>query len=674
MNKLNTLEKLPNNLDKRKSHISEMHDNNNINKYSNIVNMANINTNITNNLKRGYQTNTKFLPKIDLTSKFQLPTKPKNDNFMSTFRTKYTYEKIKSIQILSVQNIISDNLNNSNINQKTENNNNINQIQDNPEIKNSKENDQNIFSEDKIENTIKSINLIKSIDSNLLNNSIKSSYNLNSNKLFLDSNNTVSNDENIHLNSYSMNNKNNNNNNNIRKNGRTKTLDVKKRKLNFELMTSNNKQKIKTQNRNNNHILIPDFHCTYNIPKKKLSFDEKCLTYKKSNSLVQRKFGFKKYSNFVISTPMKNTVFGSKFDTDNVCYYNTNKYNNCVSISDNNIEESIHSHFSNNYNLKISDSSNKQTSKSQKISSGNNSSGNQNQNFPIIVCNNDKILRNLDSIVGKLIKGKQFSWVVGDILYESRNSTIYKAFNINNGNIFVAKKFNCLEDTNCENFINEVQIYQNLDHPNIIKYIFSEQINNYYFLYLEYIPGGSLKNIIDKFGNINERLIRKYTKQILTGLKYLHDNKIIHRDIKCSNILLGDKGRIKLTDFGCSKKIALKFSKKDSSSNEEYCSSLKGTIPWCAPEIICHKKYGKKADIWSLGCTLIEMTGHQPWGKIDNIYQVMNKIGKTNTIPEIPENIGNKFKSFLDLCLKRDPKKRANLKTLLKHNFVVGFG
>ena len=190
------------------------------------------------------------------------------------------------------------------------------------------------------------------------------------------------------------------------------------------------------------------------------------------------------------------------------------------------------------------------------------------------------------------------------------------------------------------------------------------------FLYLEYIKGGSIKNLIDQFGGFNESLIKKYTKQILEGLKYLHDNKILHRDIKCANILIGDKGTIKLTDFGCSKIIII--NKKDSSSNEEYCTSLKGTIPWCAPEVICQKKYGKKADIWSLGCTLIEMTGHKPWGNIENIYQIMNKIGKSNLTPEIPDCLSDNFKNFLDLCLKRDPKKRANLKTLLNHKFITG--
>ena len=210
-------------------------------------------------------------------------------------------------------------------------------------------------------------------------------------------------------------------------------------------------------------------------------------------------------------------------------------------------------------------------------------------------------------------------------------------------------------------------MYEQLDHPNIIKYYSSEEIMNNYFIYLEYSPSGSLKNIIDKFGPLNETLIRKYTRQILCGLKYLHSKGIVHRDIKCANILVDQKGNIKLTDFGCSKQIARVCS--DSSSNEEFCSSLKGTIPWCAPEVICLKKYGKKADIWSLGCTIIEMTGNQPWGKMDNIYQVMNTIGKTNNLPIIPDYLSTKLKNFISLCLVRDSRQRANIKQLLQHSF-----
>ena len=470
--------------------------------------------------------------------------------------------------------------------------------------------------------------------------SIESINSLNSNNNYIGISKSHSNDFNLKIN----------------ENRKLEINDIKPIKSNEK---ENNKNEINKINRNN-YILNPDYYCTYNFPFRKLSFDEEVKrNLNKFNSFVQRKINFQKYSNLSMNPNRFKNITIPKSIKNN---------NNFISINDN-IEESIHTHFSYYGNKNISNSN---KSNSQNKNDQNNSNYQKSTENKFIFETNNNISYALDNIVGKIIKGKNFSWVVGDILYESGNSTIYKAFNINEGKTFVVKKYNCLNGIKCENYINEVKIYENLNHPNIIKYIFSEQISNYYFLYLEYIPGGSIKNIVNQFGGLNEILIRKYTKQILNGLKYLHDNKIIHRDIKCANLLIGDEGIIKLTDFGCSKKISLKLSKKDSSSNEDYCTSLKGTIPWCAPEVICHKKYGKKADIWSLGCTLIEMAGHQPWGNIDNIFLIMNKIGKTNLTPEIPDYLSNNFKDFLELCFKREPKKRANLKTLIRHKFITG--
>ena len=568
------------------------------------------------NIRKSYKNlerpNSKHLPRLQFLPKLSNTVKT-NNYLINSFRTKYICQKLKSIQVSFDINNIFDNSNNNN----------------------------NKYEKNLISKSFGSVNIVKSIES------INS---LNSNNNFIRINKSQSNNINLKENLIE---KLENNNNEV------KTIKVNQKQRNNNGISKTNK---------NNYILNPDYNCTFNFPFRRLSFDEEIKrNANKFTTFVEKKFNFQKYSNLSM---IPNQFVNKK----NISIERDKKSNNFISISDN-IEESIHSHFS-NYINKLKSDSNKQVSNSQNSSVKKNNifknSNSENNENKLIFETNNNISYALDNIVGKIIKGKLFSWKVGDILYESGNSTIYKAFNINDGKTFVVKKYNCLEGIKCENYINEVKIYENLNHPNIIKYIFSEQINNYYFLYLEYIPGGSIKNIVEQFGGINERLIRKYTKQILVGLKYLHDNKIIHRDIKCANILIGDKGIIKLTDFGCSKKISLKFSKKDSSSNEEYCTSLKGTIPWCAPEVICHKKYGKKADIWSLGCTLLEMTGNQPWGKNDNIFQVMNKIGKTNLTPEIPDYLSNNFKDFLELCLKREPKKRANLKTLMKHKFITG--
>jgi serine/threonine protein kinase len=223
-------------------------------------------------------------------------------------------------------------------------------------------------------------------------------------------------------------------------------------------------------------------------------------------------------------------------------------------------------------------------------------------------------------------------------------------------------------------FKNEVKIFSILDHPNITKYLDSEIIENTYFIYLEYVPGGSLKFIIDKYGPLKENLIKKYLKQILDALEYLHSKKIVHRDIKCANILIDVKGNIKFSDFGCSGQMLDDDYVNELNSignSDEFLDSLKGTLPWMAPEVVLQQKYGKRADIWSLGCTLIELsTGVAPWGKLENFYQAMNKIGRSNDIPEIPATISSNFKDFLTKCLQRNPKDRFTVPQLKGHPFI----
>ena len=210
-------------------------------------------------------------------------------------------------------------------------------------------------------------------------------------------------------------------------------------------------------------------------------------------------------------------------------------------------------------------------------------------------------------------------------------------------------------------------MFQQLNHQNIIKYLDSEITDNILFIYLEYIPGGSIKDLLNKYGPLSSKIIKIYLKQILDGLEYLHSKRIVHRDIKSANILVDLKGNVKLSDFGVSGEIALKKSEGESG----FLESLKGTLPWMAPEVICQTKYGKKADIWSLGCTLIEMaTGLPPWGKLENYMQAFMRIGKSEENPEIPNDLPEDLIDLLKKCFIRNPKERPTSTELKYHAFL----
>ena len=171
---------------------------------------------------------------------------------------------------------------------------------------------------------------------------------------------------------------------------------------------------------------------------------------------------------------------------------------------------------------------------------------------------------------------------------------------------------------------------------------------------------------------MTEATIKLYAKQLLSGLDYLHENKIIHKDIKGANILVETNGVVKLSDFGCSifieKTLTLYL-------QENKDNGIQGSIPWMAPEVIRQTKYGRKSDIWSFGCTILEMiTGKPPWFgyNFDNSVAAIMKIGCSNEIPAIPENISTNLKDFLLECLQRDPENRSSVKNLLSHQFLLG--
>jgi serine/threonine protein kinase len=185
------------------------------------------------------------------------------------------------------------------------------------------------------------------------------------------------------------------------------------------------------------------------------------------------------------------------------------------------------------------------------------------------------------------------------------------------------------------------------------------------FIYAEYMPGGSIAQALSQFGKFCEGLVAKYIREAVEGLDYLHCQQppLLHRDIKGGNLLLGLDCQVKLADFGCSK-----WADEDGSTMS---TTMKGTIPWMAPEVIMKKGYGRKADIWSLGCVVIEMvTAKPPWGKLDNPIAAMRKIGMSDQLPPTPDYLSPHAQSFIGSCLDRDTERRSTAADLLRHAFV----
>ena len=194
----------------------------------------------------------------------------------------------------------------------------------------------------------------------------------------------------------------------------------------------------------------------------------------------------------------------------------------------------------------------------------------------------------------------------------------------------------------------EIDTMQHLDHINIVQYLGCERKETSISIFLEYISGGSIGSCLRKHGRFEEGIVASLTRQTLSGLAYLHQEGILHRDLKADNILLDVDGTCKISDFGISKKT-------DNIYGNDKTNSMQGSVFWMAPEVIRSQGegYSAKVDIWSLGCVVLEMfAGRRPWAKeeaVGAIYKIAN--GEVPPIPEdIQETIGHLAVAFMMDC------------------------
>ncbi|KAM7335850.1 hypothetical protein ACRRTK_004343 [Alexandromys fortis] len=197
----------------------------------------------------------------------------------------------------------------------------------------------------------------------------------------------------------------------------------------------------------------------------------------------------------------------------------------------------------------------------------------------------------------------------------------------------------------------EVDLLKALKHVNIVAYLGTCLEENTVSIFMEFVPGGSISSIIHRFGPLPEMVFCKYTKQILQGVAYLHENCVVHRDIKGNNVMLMPTGTIKLIDFGCAKRLAWAGL---NGTHSDMLKSMRGTPYWMAPEVINESGYGRKSDIWSIGCTVFEMaTGKPPLASMDRMAAMFYIGAHRGLMPPLPDRFSEAAADFVRLCLTR---------------------
>ncbi|KAF7299411.1 Cytokinesis protein sepH [Mycena indigotica] len=250
---------------------------------------------------------------------------------------------------------------------------------------------------------------------------------------------------------------------------------------------------------------------------------------------------------------------------------------------------------------------------------------------------------------------------LGDSLGKGAFGQVYRALNWATGETVAVKEIQLSNIPKGElgEIMSEIDLLKNLNHPNIVKYKGFVKTRDYLYIILEFCENGSLHNISKRFGKFPENLVAVYISQVLEGLMYLHDQGVIHRDIKGANLLTNKDGTVKLADFG--------VASNTTSVND---GAVVGSPYWMAPEVIEQSGATTASDIWSVGCVVIELLeGHPPYHTLDPMPALFRIV--QDDCPPIPEGASPIVKDFLYHCFQKDANLRISAKKLLRHPWMV---
>ncbi|KAJ1889705.1 Protein kinase of the Mitotic Exit Network, partial [Kickxella alabastrina] len=259
------------------------------------------------------------------------------------------------------------------------------------------------------------------------------------------------------------------------------------------------------------------------------------------------------------------------------------------------------------------------------------------------------------------------NYQLGNCIGRGQFGSVYRALDLETGQMVAVKQIALVgqDVDDMDDVMQEVDLLKSLSSPRIVRYYGFVKTDAHLNLVMEFVENGSLSATLKSFGSFPEKLVLAYAIKIIEGLVYLHGRDVVHCDLKACNILTTKKGNTKLTDFGVS--LNLKLRKPGDES------VVAGTPYWMAPEIIQLDGACMASDIWSLGCTIIELlTGKPPYSDLMQMAALYRIVEDDH--PPIPEGISQELKDFLLQCFRKEPSERPTAAELMSHSWAAQYG
>ncbi|XP_037087591.1 mitogen-activated protein kinase kinase kinase 1-like [Pollicipes pollicipes] len=201
-------------------------------------------------------------------------------------------------------------------------------------------------------------------------------------------------------------------------------------------------------------------------------------------------------------------------------------------------------------------------------------------------------------------------WARGALLGTGGFARCYQACDLRSGRLVAVKQVEMSPQTDKAALLREMRLLANVQHPHVLRLLCATRRPGVVNLFTDWQAGGSVADLLKMYGPFADDVTHRYSRHLVDGLAYLHDNGILHRDLKGANLLVDSTGEtLKIGDLGTAAELGAAATLRG-----EFTGQVRGTLAFTAPEVLRGEHYGRSCDVWSVGCCVIEMaTGQPPW-------------------------------------------------------------